>query len=104
MAWIYLTLAILLEVFATTMMKLSNGMTEVIPSVMMFIGYILCFTLLSFALKTIDMSIAYAIWCAVGIVVVAAIGILFFHENINTIKILSTILIIAGVIGLKLSS
>lgn len=104
MQWLYLILAILFEVFATTMMKLSYGLTQLIPSLLMFLGYMLSFTFLSFALKSIDMSVAYAIWCAIGIIIISTIGILFFQESINTIKVISTLLIIIGVVGLKLSS
>lgn len=104
MSWILLILAILFEVFATTMMKLSNGLTLLIPSVSMFLGYILSFTFLALALKSIDISVAYAIWSAVGIVLISIIGIMFFNEHYNWVKIISTLFIIIGVIGLKLSS
>lgn len=104
MGWIYLILAILLELFATTMMKLSNGLSNIVPTIAMVIGYILCFILLSLALKTIEMSIAYAIWCAVGIVLIAAIGIIFFQESYNYAKLIGVILIVAGVVTLKLNS
>lgn len=104
MGWIYLVCAILLEIFGTTMMKLSNGMTILLPTIGMFIGYILCFASLAMALKTIDMSVAYAIWCALGIVLIALIGILFFHESFNIPKLLGLILIVIGVVTLKLNS
>lgn len=104
MGWVYLILAILLEIFSTTMMKLSNGMTNLLPTVGMFIGYILCFACLSMALKTIEMSVAYAIWCALGIVLIAVIGMVFFHEGFNYPKLTAIILIIVGVVTLKLNS
>lgn len=104
MGWVYLVSAILLEIFATTMMKLSNGMTSLWPTVGMFIGYILCFASLAMALKTIDMSVAYAIWCALGIVLIAAIGMIFFHESFNYAKLTGLLLIVIGVITLKLNS
>lgn len=103
-SWIYLILAIILEVFATTMMKLSNGLNLLIPTVCMFIGYILCFTFLSFSLKHIDVSIAYAVWCAMGIVLIALIGMLFFNESMNSVKLLGLLFIIIGVVTLKLYS
>lgn len=104
MGWVYLILAILLEICGTTMMKLSNGMTSLLPTVGMFIAYILCFASLSMALKTIEMSMAYAIWCAVGIVLIAAIGMIFFHETVNYAKLTGILLIIIGVVTLKLNS
>lgn len=103
MSWLYLSLAIIFEIIGTTLMKMSNGFSLLMPAVGTLFSYIVCFTLLSFALKTIDMGIAYAIWSAAGLSVIAAIGIIFFHEDINPVKIISLILIIAGVIGLNLS-
>lgn len=104
MGWLYLLLAIILEIFGTTMMKLSNGMSVLLPTIGMFIGYILCFASLSVALKTIEMSIVYAIWSAVGIIIIALIGIFFFHENANLAKLLGILLIVVGVVTVKLNS
>lgn len=104
MGWIYLIIAIILEIFGTTMMKLSNGLTNIMPTIGMFTGYVLCFVFLSLALKTIEMSVAYAIWSAVGIILIAIIGIFFFHENINIAKIVGIFLIIIGVVTVKLNS
>ena len=104
MGWLYLLLAIILELFGTTMMKLSNGLTNIMPTIGMFTGYVLCFVFLSLALKTIEMSVAYAIWSAVGIILIAIIGIFFFHENINIAKIVGIFLIIIGVVTVKLNS
>lgn len=62
MHWIYLTLAIAFEVTGTTCMKLADGFSRLVPSVLMGVCYVVSFTLLTFALKKVDMSIAYAIW------------------------------------------
>ena len=104
MGWLYLILAIILELFGTSMIKLSNGLTVLWPTIAMFAGYVLCFIFLSFALKTIDMSVAYAIWSAVGIVLIAIIGIVFFHENIKFAKLAGILLIVTGVITVRLNS
>lgn len=104
MGWLYLLFAIILELFGTTMMKLSNGLTNIMPTIGMFTGYVLCFIFLSLALKTIEMSVAYAIWSSVGIILIAIIGIFFFHENINIAKIVGIFLIIIGVVTVKLNS
>lgn len=104
MGWVYLILAILLEVFGTSMMKLSNGMTNILPAIAMFAAYILCFASLAMALKTIEMSMAYAIWCAVGIVLIALIGIVFFHESFSPAKLAGITFIVIGVVTLKLNS
>jgi small multidrug resistance pump len=103
MEWIYLILSIIFEITSTTLMKMSNGFTKILPTVGTFLGYIICFSFLSIALKKIDMGVAYAIWGAVGITVMAVIGILVFKESISVLKILSILFIVLGVIGLNLS-
>ena len=104
MSWIYLILAIILETIATTLLKLSNGFSVLLPSIGTILGYGLCFLFLSYALKTIDMSVAYAIWCAFGILLVSAIGMFFFNETISILKIASIVLIILGTVGLCLAN
>ena len=104
MSWIYLILAIILETIATTLLKLSNGFSVLLPSIGTILGYGLCFLFLSYALKTIDMSVAYAIWCAFGILLVSAIGMFFFNETISILKITSILLIILGTVGLCLAN
>lgn len=103
MDWIYLILAIIFEITSTTLMKMSDGFTKILPTVGTFLGYIICFSFLSIALKKIDMGVAYAIWGAAGITVMAVIGILVFKESISVLKILSILFIVLGVIGLNLS-
>ena len=103
MSWLYLVLAIIFETLGTTALKMSNGFSVLLPSVATIITYILCFLFLSFALKTIDVSVAYAIWSAFGILLISIIGIIFFHESINFIKIISILLIIFGTVGLKIA-
>ena len=103
MYWLFLFLAIVLELIGTSLMKISNGLTKLIPSLGMFIAYFLCFSIFSLALKKIDVSIAYAIWSGVGITVISVLGVLFFKESMNITKIISIILIITGIIGLNLS-
>lgn len=103
MYWLFLFLAIALELIGTSLMKISNGLTRLIPSVGMFIAYFLCFSIFSLALKKIDVSIAYAVWSGVGITVISILGVAFFKESINLTKVISLILIITGIIGLNLS-
>lgn len=104
MSWLYLILAIFFETLATTCLKLSNGFTVLLPSIGTVFSYILCFLFLSFALKTMDMSVCYAIWCSLGILLISIIGIVFLHESVNFLKIASIILIILGTIGLRLAN
>lgn len=102
-AWIYLILAILFEVAGTTCMKLSEGFSKAIPSILLFIFYAASFVAVTFALKKIDVSIAYAVWSGLGTAIITLIGIVFFRETITVIKIVSIILIIIGIVGLNLS-
>ena len=102
--WLYLTGAIILEVAGTTSMKLSEGFTKTIPSILMFVFYILSLVCLTYALKKIDVGAAYAIWAGAGTALIAIIGIYFFHEPVTLLKIGSIALIIVGVAGLHLGS
>ena len=103
MGWFYLVLAILLEVAGTTNMKLSQGFSKTLPSILIFVFYGLSFTMLTLALKSIDISIAYAIWAGVGTVLIVVIGIIWFKESATFLKLASIALIILGVVGLNMS-
>lgn len=103
MGYVYLIIAICFEVLGTTMMKLSNGFTNLWPSISLFVFYIISFTFLTLCLKHIELSVAYAVWAGLGTGLIAAIGIIFFNEGINILKIISLLLIILGVVGLNLS-
>ena len=104
MSWVYLVFAILFEVFGTTSMKLSNGFSKFLPSVLIFLFYGLSLTSLTIALKKIDVGTAYAIWSGLGTVLIALIGVVYFKEHFNIVKIISIGLIIIGVIGLNLAT
>ena len=103
MTWLYLVLAILLEVSGTTCMKLSEGFTKLVPSILLFVFYTLSFGMLTLALKQIDVSFAYAVWSGVGTALIATIGLLYFKEPMTALKLISLGLIIIGVVGLNLS-
>lgn len=95
--------AILLEVAGTTSMKFSHGFTKLLPSVLMIVFYLLSFSSLNFALKKLEVSVAYAIWSGLGTAIIVIIGWLWFKEQLSLWKIVSIALIILGVIGLNLS-
>jgi len=99
----YLIIAIIFEVAGTTCMKLSYGFTKAVPSILMIIFYLLSLVSLTFALKKIDVSVAYAIWAGIGTALIVAVGVLWFKEPVTALKIISLGLIIIGVIGLNLS-
>ena len=102
-SWIILIGAILLEVAGTTSMKLSDGFSKLLPSILIFVFYGLSFVALTLCIKHIDVSVAYAVWAGVGTALIAVIGVAFFEEPVSAMKILSLGLIILGVIGLNLS-
>jgi small multidrug resistance pump len=102
MAWMYLIFAILTEVAGTTSMKLSEGFTRIVPSTFIFIFYGLSLTLLTLALKKLEVSVSYAIWSGLGTALIAVIGILWFREPVTPIKLGSLTLIVVGVVGLNL--
>ena len=103
MHWIYLIIAILLEVSGTTCMKISDGFTKLAPTLFIFIFYGLSFTFLSLALKVLPIALTYAIWSGIGTAAITVIGVIWFGEGINAIKLVSLLLIIIGVAGLHFS-
>ncbi len=101
-AGFFLLLAILLEVAGTTSMKLSDGFTHIGPSILIFVFYALSFVFLALTLKRLEVSLAYAVWSGLGTLLIAIMGVIFFHEPMTIIKACSLGLIIMGVVGLKL--
>ncbi|OAX48850.1 DMT family transporter [Paenibacillus sp. AD87] len=102
-AYFLLGLAIVSEVFGSSMMKLSNGFQKKLPIVGLILGMGTAFFCLSLALKTIPLGTAYATWSGVGTALTALVGIVFYKESVNVRKISALILIIAGVVIMKLA-
>ena len=102
-SWLFLICAVFLEVAGTSCMKLSNGFTRLVPSILIFLFYGLSFTALTFALKKIDVSVAYAVWSGIGTATIAIIGFTYFKESMSLLKVASICLIVVGVVGLNLS-
>ncbi len=98
----YLLLAILAEVTGTTCVKLSEGFTRLLPSVLIFVFYGLSLGFLGLALKKVDLSLAYALWSGLGIAFITSVGIVYFSEPVPAMKMVSLGLIVAGVVGLNL--
>jgi small multidrug resistance pump len=103
MHWLYLILAIILEVAGTTSMKLSAGFSKLLPSLLMWVFYGCSFFFLTLSLKKLEVSMAYAVWSGLGTVLIAAIGILYFSESISTLKVVGIAAIIGGVVALKMA-
>jgi small multidrug resistance pump len=93
-----------MEVSGTICMKLSQGFTQLWPSVLVFVFYGFSFTASTLALKTIDVSIAYAVWMALGTAIIAVIGMVWFHEPLSPLKVIALLTIITGVVLLNISS
>jgi small multidrug resistance pump len=100
--WIYLLIAILTEVAGTTLMKASQGLSRLVPSILMFVLYGISFFFMALALKKIEVSTAYAIWSGLGTALIATIGILWFRESFNFPKLMGLVLIVGGVVLLNL--
>ena len=104
MHYLYLTLAIVLEVLATTLLGKSEGFTKWLFAVGSLLSYGVCFYFLSLALKNIPLGVAYAIWSGVGIVLTAIVSVLVFKSKIDLPFVLGAVLIIAGVVVINLFS
>ena len=94
---IYLLLAIVFETSATTLLKFSDGFTKLVPTLASIMLYILSFYCLSTCLKTVPIGIAYAIWSALGIVLITVVGIVAFKQTPDWAAIIGLLLIILGV-------
>lgn len=102
MPWLFLVGAILTEVAATTALKLSEGFTRLVPSIVVVIGYITAFAMLSQALtRGMGIGVAYGVWAAVGVALVAIIGVVFLGESMTWVQVAGIALVIAGVLALE---
>lgn len=104
MGYLYLSIAILAEVVATSALNASQGFTRLWPSVTTVVGYSIAFYALSLTLRTIPMGIAYAVWAGVGIVLIALVGAVFFKQMPDFAAMLGMGFIIAGVVLVTLVS
>ncbi len=104
MQYVYLFIAVVGEVIATSALKPSSGFTNLVPSVIVVFGYAVAFYFLSLTLHTMSVGIAYAIWSGLGIVLVSAIAWLWFGQALDTPAIIGMALILAGVIIINVFS
>jgi small multidrug resistance pump len=100
-AWIFLALAIVSEVIATSALKASDGFSRLGPSLVVVAGYAIAFYFLSLTLRTIPVGVAYAIWSGVGVALIALIGWLVFGQTLDAPAIIGLLLIVAGVVVLN---
>jgi quaternary ammonium compound-resistance protein SugE len=104
MAWVYLFVAGLLEVGWAMGLKQSEGFSKPLPSVLTIIGMIASFGFLSMALRTLPIGTAYAVWTGIGAVGTVLLGMIFFREPVEALRLVCLLLIVVGVVGLKFVS
>jgi len=104
MHWLYLTIAILSEVIATSALKAAAGFTNPLPSAVVIVGYALAFYFLSLALRAIPLGVAYAIWSGVGVALISIVGWIMYRQALDIGAIVGIALIVAGVLVLNLFS
>ena len=104
MKWVYLFAAGLLEITWAVMMKYSEGFTRFWPSAVTVAASIASVAVLALALKQLPLGIAYAVWTGMGIVGTAVLGAWLFKEMLSPVQIACVVMILAGIVGLRLSS
>lgn len=104
MAWVYLIIAGLFECGWAIGLKYTEGFTRLTPSILTVVAMAISFWLLSTAMKSIPVGTAYAVWTGIGAVGVAIMGMILFGESRDVLRIISLVLIVSGIIGLKLVS
>ena len=104
MGYVFLAIAIVSEVIATSALKASEQFTRLVPSLLVVAGYLCSFYFLSRVLQLIDVGIAYAIWSGVGLVLVASVGAVYYRQVPDRYAILGMVLILAGVVVMNVFS
>ncbi|ODS82426.1 MAG: QacE family quaternary ammonium compound efflux SMR transporter [Devosia sp. 66-14] len=104
MAYGYLAVAIIAEVIATTALRAADGFTQLWPSLISIVGYVVAFYFLSLTLRSMPVGIAYAIWSGVGIVLISLAGWLIYKQLLDLPALIGMALIMAGVIVINLFS
>ena len=99
-----LVFAGLLEVVWAIGLKFTNGFTKPVPSIITLVAMAASFYFLSVALRTLPLSVAYSVWVGIGMLGSIIVGFVYFKEPLSSLKLLSLLLIVIGIIGLKLSS
>lgn len=102
--YLFLATAIVAEVIATSALRATDGFTQLVPSAIVVVGYAAAFFFLSLTLKAIPIGIAYATWSGVGIVLIAAVGQLFFGQRLDLAGVIGIAFIVAGVLIVNLVS
>jgi quaternary ammonium compound-resistance protein SugE len=104
MGWLILVLAGLFEVGWAVGLKMSDGLSKLVPAAWTVVAMVISLWLLALALRTLPLGTAYAVWTGIGAVGTAAIGMIWFGDPATVLRIVSIVLIVAGIAGLKLAS
>ena len=100
--YVLLAVAILAEVTGTISLQLSHGFTRLWPSVLVVVGYVISFVALAMVLKRgLPVAVAYAVWSAVGVALIAAIGVLWLDQRLTLLQVVGLVLVVAGVVALE---
>ncbi|BEV72036.1 MULTISPECIES: multidrug efflux SMR transporter [unclassified Paludibacterium] len=100
-SWLMLAGAIAAEVTATSSLKMAQGFTRFWPSLVVVIGYALSFWLLARVMQRLELGLVYAVWCGVGMAVVAAVGVIAYGESLTLLKVAGIVFVTIGVIMLS---
>jgi small multidrug resistance pump len=101
MTWVFLVIAIVSEVVATSALKASDGFTRLYPSILVVVGYASAFYFLSLTLRTLPLGIAYAIWSGVGVIFISVLGWIIYGQKLDAAAFVGISLITAVVVVLK---
>jgi small multidrug resistance pump len=104
MSWLYLFVAIIAEVIATSALKATDGFTRLLPSAIVVVGYAAAFYFLALTLRTIPIGVAYAIWSGVGVILVSLVGVVLYKQVVDMPMAIGIALIIAGVLVMNVYS
>lgn len=104
MAYLYLAVAIIAEIIATSALKVSKEFTKLVPSAIVIVGYGVAFYCLALVLRNIPVGIAYAIWAGLGIVLIAIVGAVLFRQIPDIPAVLGMTLIVSGVVVINVFS
>ena len=104
MTYLYLALAIIAEVAATSALKASEEFTRLVPSIIVIVGYCVAFYLLTLVLRVIPIGVTYAIWSGLGIVLVTIVGVFLYRQTPDIPAMIGMGLIVSGVIVINVFS
>ena len=104
MKWLYLIIAVIFEVIATSALKESNSFTKLVPSLFVIIGYSISFYFLSLTLKNLSIGITYAIWSGLGILLICLVGYFRYGQNLDFPAILGILFFGIGILIIRFFS